>query len=73
MTDSSPEIVAPRPSTGVLLGAVLVLFIPVTGLVVVSWRFGPTPLLAGSIASEAFLAMAILNGISRQIPVGRIE
>ncbi len=43
------------------MGAALVLFIPVTMLVVVSWRFGPTPLLAGSIATESFLAMAVVH------------
>jgi hypothetical protein len=61
MSDSSAEIAAPRPSTYVLVGAVLVLYIPVTILVIVSWRFGPTPLLAGGIATEAFLAMGVLH------------
>lgn len=67
MTRPASEIIAPRPSLFVMLTSIVVLAVPMTTLIALALRFGPTPLLAGGVATLAFLALGLIHlvGLAR--------
>ena len=67
MKHSEHEIAAPPTAWLTLVGSILVLFTPMSVLVAVALHMGPSPLLAGGIATLAFLAFGLLH----QIGAGR--
>lgn len=67
MSKPSVEMRSPSSSSIAKFGGTVVLFLPIAVLIAVASRTGQTPLLAGGVATEAFLALGLIHqsGLAR--------